>query len=227
MIAAAESRGFATPSASSTRSRRSSRPRWPPGRWRWQSTPERPATSARTTRRAAPAAAAGDPPRQRHRSRLEAGQDRHRLHPGLHRPGGCGRAPGDRRRRADRGSERAQPSRAAGEGRRGRARQGRVDQKPKLLLADAGYFNRPQIERLEEDGARVLRPTPTRERRRRRCDPGLTSMQCDNASKNPRPKTPTGEDSRWSNRSSPRSSHDREQDGSREEAYPPAAPNGA
>ena len=33
-----------------------------------------------------------------------------------------------------------------------------VDQKPKLLLADAGYFNRPQIERLEEDGARVLCP---------------------------------------------------------------------
>ena len=102
-----------------------------------------------------------------------------------------------------------------------------VDQKPKLLLADAGYFNRPQIERLEEDGARVLRPTPTRERRRRRCDPGLTSMQCDNASKSRRPTRPTGEDSRWSSRSSPRSSHDKEPGGSREEAYPPAAPNGA
>ena len=71
------------------------------------------------------------------------------------------------------------------------------------------------------------RPTPTRERRRRRCDPGLTSMQCDNASKSPRPKRPTREDSRSSSRSSPRSSHDREPGGSSAEAYPPAAPNGA
>jgi transposase len=33
-----------------------------------------------------------------------------------------------------------------------------VAEKPTLLLADAGYFNRPQIEAIEADGARVLCP---------------------------------------------------------------------
>ena len=103
-----------------------------------------------------------------------------------------------------------------------------VDQKPKLLLADAGYFNRPQIERLEEDGARVLCPPDADSRKaptKMRSGPHFDAMR--QRLKEPEAEGPTGEDSRSSSRSSPRSSHDREPGGSRAEAYPPAAPNGA
>ena len=102
-----------------------------------------------------------------------------------------------------------------------------VEAKPELVLADAGYYNGPQIDALEADGTSgsSARPTPTAERRRRRCARDRTSRRCEDGSKSPRPRRPTGEDSRWSSRSSPRS-NETESGRFTVGGYPLAAPSG-
>ena len=133
---------------------------------------------------AAPDPAQGGPAHQRHRPRLAAGQDSPRLHPGLHRPGRGNRRAGDRRRRVDHRRQRAPPPRANGEGRRGRAHQGRGDREARA---------RPRRRRLLERRLRSTsssaaepgssaRPTPTAARHRRRSDRAPTSSDAKAAS---------------------------------------------
>jgi transposase len=82
-----------------------------------------------------------------------------------------------------------------------------ITDKPHTVLADAGYWNSPQIGRLEHEGTRVLCPPDADTRKApTKIRPARTTSGCANDSKSPRPRRPTGDDNRSSSRSSPRSS---------------------
>ena len=92
------------------------------------------------------------------RPRLATGQDRPRRHPGLHRPGR------DDRRASELvaelitgGNERHRLEPMAKAARDVLAKAG-ITTEPTTLLADAGYWNSPQIAELEERGTKVLCP---------------------------------------------------------------------
>ena len=131
-------------------------------------------------------------------------------------------------RRVDRRCQRAPPPRANGEGRRGRAHQGRGDREARARprrrrLLEWASDRRARAQRNQGPSAR---PTPTAARHRRRSDRAPTTSECEGGFDNPRPRRPTGEDSRWSSRSLPRSSCDRGPRGSHGEGYPRVAPSG-
>ena len=103
-----------------------------------------------------------------------------------------------------------------------------VNERPEVVLADAGYWSNDHIDPLRERGSpRSSPPTPTAARgRERRASAGPTTS-CEERSPPSPAATSTRDGRRWSSRSSPRSSRTGARGASNAEAGRPFARNGA